>query len=158
MPWDKGLAWRKVLPSHNFWAKQTGIYQVRARGSILWDMVFPKNLAGSTFRQIMGAGVTRAWGLQRDSGLGTMKHLKTCTSVLNWIRLSTGSQCKFIHDITSGEWQNTFWAIHIFMELIFYLIFYSNWISSHIHLLICLPSPDFHYNGKLIMQIPEVTS
>jgi hypothetical protein len=34
----------------------------------------------------------------------------------------------------------------------------SNWISSHIHLLICLPSPAFHYNGKFIMQIPEMTS
>jgi hypothetical protein len=44
------------------------------------------------------------------------------------------------------------------MELIFYLIFYSNWISSHIHLLICLLSPAFHYEGKFIMQIPEVTS
>jgi hypothetical protein len=43
------------------------------------------------------------------------------------------------------------------MELIFYLIF-SNWISSHIHLLICLLSPAFHYKGKFIMQIPEVIS
>jgi hypothetical protein len=44
------------------------------------------------------------------------------------------------------------------MELIFYLMVYSNWISNHIQLLICLLSPNFHYNGKFIMQIPEVTS
>jgi hypothetical protein len=49
-------------------------------------------------------------------------------------------------------------SLQIFMELIFYLIVYSNRISSHIQLLICLPSPAFHHDGKFIMQIPEVTS
>jgi hypothetical protein len=48
---------------------------------------------------------------------------------------------KFIH-ITMQmicKWQTTFWAIQIFRELVFYLIFQStcNWISSNIHHLIC---------------------
>jgi hypothetical protein len=33
--------------------------------------------------------------------------------------------CKIIHDITSGKWQLTFWAIQIFREIIFCLVFYS---------------------------------
>jgi hypothetical protein len=36
------------------------------------------------------------------------------------LKISRNPICKFIHDITSGEWQNTFWAIQIFIELIFY--------------------------------------
>jgi hypothetical protein len=34
-----------------------------------------------------------------------------------------------------------------------YFLFDSNWISSNIHLLFCLPSPTLHYNGKFIMQV-----
>jgi hypothetical protein len=49
------------------------------------------------------------------------------------LKMSRSPICKFIHDITSGEWQNTFWAIQIFMELIFYLICYSNF-QSHLPL------------------------
>jgi hypothetical protein len=43
------------------------------------------------------------------------------------LNISRSPICKFIHNITLGEWQNTFWAIQIFMGLIFYLIFYSIW-------------------------------
>jgi hypothetical protein len=74
------------------------------------------------------------------------------------IKMSTSSPiCEFIHDITSGEWQDTFWAIQIIIELIFYFIFHSNWISRFIHHLIYLLSPAFHFNGKFTMQIPDVT-
>jgi hypothetical protein len=55
-----------------------------------------------------------------------------------------------------GEWQNTFWAIQIFIELCLFDIFYYNWISRHTNLLICLRNPAFHYNGKFIMQIPDI--
>jgi hypothetical protein len=48
-----------------------------------------------------------------------------------------------IHDITSGKWQNTFWAIQIYMEFTFCLI------SSRIHLLICLLNLAFKYKWKI---------
>jgi hypothetical protein len=38
------------------------------------------------------------------------------------------------------------------IELIFYLIFHSNLISSHIHLLICLLSPAFHYSLRKFLK------
>jgi hypothetical protein len=47
MAWDEVETggW-KVLPSRNLWANQAGIYQVWATGSIWWDIVFTKNIAG----------------------------------------------------------------------------------------------------------------
>jgi hypothetical protein len=54
--------------------------------------------------------------------------------------------------------QNTFWAIQIFIELIFLFdILVIEFPVTSTSILICLPSPAFHYDGKFIMQIPEVT-
>jgi hypothetical protein len=51
--------------------------------------------------------------------LGSCESMKVMGLNSKQLKISTSPICKFIHDITSGEWQNTFWAIQIFIELRF---------------------------------------
>jgi hypothetical protein len=56
--------------------------------------------------------------------------LRFCKSMLNSKQLKIANMQ--IYSWHHFRWM-TYWAIQILEELVFYLIFYSNWISSRIH-------------------------